>query len=39
MSVSRDVDFKDSEEVREFLINLGIEYRFGCYHEKRPQCA
>lgn len=28
-------DLKNEEEVKEYLENLGIEYRFGCYHEKR----
>ncbi|XP_071449769.1 cytochrome c oxidase assembly factor 7 homolog [Hetaerina americana] len=28
-------DFKDEAEVKEFLDNLGIEYRFGCYHERK----
>ena len=34
----RGVDLKNEEEVREYLENLGIEYRFGCYHEKNPKC-
>ncbi|XP_064477035.1 cytochrome c oxidase assembly factor 7 homolog [Ornithodoros turicata] len=29
-------DFKKEEEVKEFLENLGIEYRFECFHEKKP---
>jgi hypothetical protein len=33
----RGVDLKNEEEVREYLENLGIEYRFGCYHEKNPK--
>ena len=30
-------DFKDEGEVKEFIKNLGIEYRFGCYSEKKPE--
>merc|ERR1711990_1030062 len=30
--VGAGVDLKDSEEVKEYLDNLGVEYRFGCYH-------
>jgi len=33
----RGVDLKNEEEVREYLENLGVEYRFGCYHEKSPK--
>jgi len=29
-------DFKKEEEVKEFLDNIGIEYRFGCFSEKKP---
>ncbi|XP_077499209.1 cytochrome c oxidase assembly factor 7 isoform X1 [Amblyomma americanum] len=29
-------DFKKEEDVREFLENLGIEYRFECFKEKKP---
>lgn len=25
------------EDVDEYIKNLGIEYRFGCYSEKRPE--
>lgn len=28
--------FKSSEELKKFLDNLGIEYRYGCYEEKNP---
>ncbi|XP_072275754.1 cytochrome c oxidase assembly factor 7 [Pyxicephalus adspersus] len=28
------VDFKDEEEVKEFLDNLGVEYSYACYKEK-----
>lgn len=30
-------DFKKEEDVKEYIKNLGIEYRFGCYSEKDPQ--
>ncbi|XP_046972628.1 cytochrome c oxidase assembly factor 7 homolog [Vanessa cardui] len=30
-------DLKREEEVKEFVENLGIEYRFGCYKEKKPE--
>ncbi|KAL7639290.1 UNVERIFIED_CONTAM: hypothetical protein RMT77_009779 [Armadillidium vulgare] len=30
------VDFKNEEEVKEYLENIGIEYRFGCFSEKNP---
>lgn len=30
------VNFNDEKEVQEFLDNIGIEYRFGCYSEKKP---
>ncbi|XP_076068038.1 cytochrome c oxidase assembly factor 7 isoform X2 [Oratosquilla oratoria] len=29
-------DMKKEEEVKELLDNLGVEYRFGCYNEKKP---
>jgi len=28
-------DLKKEEDVKEFLEKLGIEYRFGCYSEKK----
>lgn len=31
------VNFKTESEVQEYLKNLGIEYRFGCYSEKKPE--
>lgn len=31
------VNFKDEAEVKEYLNNIGIEYRFGCYSEKKPE--
>ena len=36
-SLQRGVDMKEKEEVAEYLENLGIEYRFGCYKEKKPK--
>ncbi|XP_050668521.1 cytochrome c oxidase assembly factor 7 homolog [Leptidea sinapis] len=30
-------DLQKEEEVKEFVENLGIEYRFGCYKEKKPE--
>ncbi|XP_059056218.1 cytochrome c oxidase assembly factor 7 homolog [Achroia grisella] len=30
-------DLKREEEVKEYIENLGIEYRFGCYKEKKPE--
>lgn len=30
------VNFQDEKEVKEYLDTIGIEYRFGCYSEKKP---
>ncbi|KAK7583878.1 hypothetical protein V9T40_004841 [Parthenolecanium corni] len=30
-------DFKNEAEVKDYLNNIGIEYRFGCYSEKNPE--
>ncbi|XP_066258892.1 cytochrome c oxidase assembly factor 7 homolog [Euwallacea similis] len=30
-------DLKSESDVKEYLNNLGIEYRFGCYSEKKPE--
>lgn len=30
-------DFKNEDDVKEYIKNLGIEYRFGCFSEKDPQ--
>lgn len=30
-------DLKDESQVKEFIDNLGIEYRFGCYKERKPE--
>lgn len=32
-----DYNLKDEEEVKQFLENLGTEYRFGCFSEKKPE--
>lgn len=29
-------DLKSEGDVKEYIKNLGIEYRFGCYSEKKP---
>lgn len=29
-------DLKQESDVKEYLDNLGTEYRFGCYSEKNP---
>jgi cytochrome c oxidase assembly factor 7 len=34
--VGAGTDLKEAGEVKEYIENLGIEYRFGCYHEKNP---
>ena len=36
-SAQKDVDLTQPEEVQEYLENLGLEYRFGCYNEKDPK--
>eukprot|EP00093_Oithona_nana_P013589 13589.XXX_254551_253704_1 [CDS] Oithona nana genome sequencing. len=36
-SQQKDVDLTDEEQVQDYLDNLGIEYRFGCYQEKSPK--
>ncbi|ENN71654.1 cytochrome c oxidase assembly factor 7 homolog [Dendroctonus ponderosae] len=30
-------DLKSESEVKDYIKNLGIEYRFGCYSEKNPE--
>ncbi|XP_072393220.1 cytochrome c oxidase assembly factor 7 homolog [Diabrotica undecimpunctata] len=30
-------NFKSESEVKDYINNLGIEYRFGCYSEKKPE--
>jgi len=37
--VGAGTDLKDTEEVAEYIENLGIEYRFGCYHERDPKAC
>lgn len=29
-------DLKKESDVKEYVEKLGIEYRFGCYSEKKP---
>ena len=33
----RNVDLTKEEEMKQYLDNLGTEYRFGCYSEKDPE--
>ena len=37
--VGAGTDLKDETEVAEYVENLGIEYRFGCYHERDPKAC
>jgi hypothetical protein len=30
-------DLKNEEDVKDYIEKLGIEYRFGCYSEKKPE--
>ncbi|XP_013168750.1 PREDICTED: S-methyl-5'-thioadenosine phosphorylase-like isoform X2 [Papilio xuthus] len=30
-------DLQKEEDVKQYIENLGIEYRFGCYHEKKSE--
>lgn len=30
-------DFKKEEDVKDYIDNLGIEYRFSCYQEKNAE--
>lgn len=30
-------DLTKEEDAKLFVKNLGIEYRFGCYQEKKPE--
>ncbi len=32
-------DFQKEADVKEYLKNLGIEYRYGCYSEQKPEGA
>ena len=31
------MDFKSETDVKDYVERLGIEYRFGCYSEKKPE--
>jgi len=37
--VGSGTDLKDPEDVKEYLDNLGTEYRFGCYQERDPKAC
>lgn len=30
-------DFRKEEDVQKYLANLDVEYKFGCYQEKKPK--
>ena len=30
-------DLKKEDDVKQYLNNLNVEYRFGCYSEKKPE--
>lgn len=30
-------DLQSESDVKEYIEKLGIEYRFGCYSEKKPE--
>lgn len=30
-------DLKKESDVKEYIDKLGVEYRFGCYSEKKPE--
>jgi len=34
--VGQGTDLKDTEDVKDYMENLGAEYRFGCYKERDP---
>jgi hypothetical protein len=31
------MDMKKESDVKDYIENLGIEYRFGCYSENKPE--
>ena len=39
VGLSQGVELTSEEEIKEYLNNLGIEYRFGCYSEKNPKAC
>jgi len=36
-NIDLSCDPQNEEEVKEYMDNIGIEYRFGCYSEKNPE--
>jgi hypothetical protein len=30
-------DLKNEDEAKEYIKNIGTEYRYWCYHEKNPE--
>lgn len=30
-------NLKDEKDAEKYIENLGTEYRFGCFHEKKPE--
>ena len=36
MGLPQDINIKDEKQLKEYLDNLGNEYRNGCYNEKKP---
>lgn len=33
------LDLQSESDVKDYIERLGIEYRFGCYSEKKPEGA
>jgi cytochrome c oxidase assembly factor 7 len=31
------LDLQNESDVKDYIEKLGIEYRFGCYSEKKPE--
>jgi cytochrome c oxidase assembly factor 7 len=31
------LDLKNESDVKDYIEKLGVEYRFGCYSEKKPE--
>lgn len=32
------INFNDEQEVKDWLENIEVEYKFGCEKEKDPEC-